>query len=76
MKTFACLICAALIGLPAVPWVKNAVDGFQADLHQSLSCTAATYAALDTDATEADYDRAEKLCSAEMLEGRPVGPPL
>jgi hypothetical protein len=52
------------------------VEGFQADLHLSLSCTAATYAALDVDATEADYDRAEKLCSAEMLEGRPTGPPL
>jgi hypothetical protein len=31
---------------------------------------------LDVDATEADYDRAEKLCSVEMLEGRPTGPPL
>lgn len=76
MKTFACLVCVALVGLPALPWVDNAVEGFQAELHHSLSCTAATYAALDVDATEADYDRAEELCSAEMLEGRPTGPPL
>jgi hypothetical protein len=76
MKTVVCLICAALIALPALPWVDNAVEGFQADLRQNLSCTAATYAALDVDATEADYDRAEELCSAEMLEGRPTGPPL
>jgi hypothetical protein len=73
MKTVACLICGAVIGLPGV---EHAVEGFQADLHLSLSCTAATYTALDVDATEADYDRAEKLCSAEMLEGRPTGPPL
>jgi hypothetical protein len=52
------------------------VEGFQADMHQNLSCTAATYAALDVDASEADFDRAEELCSAEMLEGRPTGPPL
>ena len=49
------------------------MDGFQADLHESLACTAATYAALDVDSTEADYDRAEELCSAELLEGRPTG---
>jgi hypothetical protein len=30
------------------------VEGLQADLHLNLACTAATYAALDTDATEAD----------------------
>jgi hypothetical protein len=76
MKIFVCLICTALIGLPALPWVNNAVEGFQADMHQNLSCTAATYAALDVDASEADFDRAEELCSAEMLEGRPTGPPL
>jgi hypothetical protein len=79
MKTFACLICAALIGLPALPWVARAAEGFQADLHQSLSCTAATYAALEEDATEADYDRAVELCPDDpdpLEEGRPARPPL
>ena len=80
MKIFVCLACAALIALPALPWVERAVEGFQADLHQNLSCTAATYAALDDGATEADYERALELCPSEPdplgeREGRPCGRP-
>jgi hypothetical protein len=62
MKTVACVICAALIGLVGLPEVERVMNGFQADLRENLSCTAATYAALNGDATEADYERAEELC--------------
>jgi hypothetical protein len=62
MKIFACLACAAAIALPALPWVDRGVERFQADLHQNLSCTAATYAAVEEDATEADYERAVEFC--------------
>ena len=62
MKTFVCLACAGAIALPALPWVERAVDEFQGHLHRNLSCTAATYAALEEDATEADYERAVELC--------------
>jgi hypothetical protein len=65
MKTVACVICAALIGLVALPEAQRAVEGFQADLRENLACTAATYAALDGDATEADFERANELCPAE-----------
>jgi hypothetical protein len=62
MKTFACAVCAALIGLVGLPRAQHALEAFQADLRENLACTAATYAALDSDATEADYERASKLC--------------
>jgi hypothetical protein len=62
MKVFAYLACAALIALPALPWIERAVEGFQADLHQNLSCTAATHVALEDDATEAEYERAVEVC--------------
>jgi hypothetical protein len=78
VKSFVCLACVAAIALPALPWVDRAVERFQADLHQNLSCTAATYAALEEDATEADYERAVELCPEdpdELHEGRPCGRP-
>lgn len=62
MKTVAYLICAALIALVAMPQAAQVMRGFQADLRENLACTAATYAALDGDAAEADYERATKLC--------------
>jgi hypothetical protein len=61
-----------------LPWVERAVEGFQGELHRNLSCTAATYAALEKDATEADYERAERLCPEDpdlLQKGRPVGRP-
>ena len=60
MKT---LVCLCLITQLAAPRAEQVLDGLQADLHHNLACTAATYAALDTDA-EADYERAEELCAA------------
>jgi hypothetical protein len=61
MKTFACLICAASMALVALPRAGQAVEEFQAELRRNLACTAATYAAFDTEA-DADFDRAEELC--------------
>ena len=79
MKTFACLICLALVGLVGLPWTQRAMEEFQGDLHRNLACTAATYAALDYDATEAEFDRAEAICAAGSetydAEGRPCGRP-
>jgi hypothetical protein len=65
VKTVVCLICTSLLALPALPHARQAVQDLQADLRNNLACTAATYAALDADATEADYDRALEHCSAE-----------
>lgn len=64
-KILACLICAALTMVFAVPRVEQAVKGAQADLRRNLSCTMAAMAALDDDATEADYERAVELCPAD-----------
>ena len=79
MKTFACLICLALVGLIGLPRAPQTMEEFQGDLHRNLACTAATYAALDHDATEADFDRAEEICAAGSeaydAEGRPCGRP-
>jgi hypothetical protein len=44
------------------------VEGFQADLHENLACTAATYAALADGGTEADYERAAELCPADPAD--------
>ncbi len=65
MKPVACVICAALIGLVARPRAQPVVEGFQADLRENLACTASTYAALDGDATVADFERAARLCPAD-----------
>jgi hypothetical protein len=64
MKTVVCLIFAALLALPRA---GQAVEGFQDDLRRNLACTAASYAALDDDATEADYARAVELCPADPV---------
>jgi hypothetical protein len=64
-KTVAYLICAALLMVFALPRAEQAVKGVQGDLRRNLACTAATMAALDDDATEADYERAAELCPAD-----------
>jgi hypothetical protein len=64
-KILACLICAALTAVFAVPRVEQAVKGAQAELRRNLACNMATMAALDDDATEADYERAAELCPAD-----------
>jgi hypothetical protein len=63
MKTFACLVCVAAGGLIGLPKAEQTMEEFQADLHLNLACTAATYDVLDSDATEADFDRAEAICA-------------
>jgi hypothetical protein len=65
-KTLACLICAALTMVYAVPRMEEAAKGMQSDLRRNLSCTLATYAALDDDATEADFERAAELCPEDL----------
>jgi siderophore synthetase component len=63
VKTFVCLICAAVLALPTLERAGEAVAGLQEELRRNLTCTAATYAALETDAAEADFARAEALCA-------------
>ena len=62
MKTFACLICVALIAVFGLPRAEQAAKTFEVNLRQNIACTAAMYAALDTEA-EADFERAEELCA-------------
>jgi hypothetical protein len=58
-------ICAALLALPALPRAGQTVTRFHADLRRNLACTAASYAALDADATKADYASAEEYCATD-----------
>jgi hypothetical protein len=62
VKTLLCLICAALLAQPTISRAGQAVTQLQDDLRRNLTCTAATYAALDAEATEDDFARAEKHC--------------
>ena len=64
MKTLVCLIFAALLAAPSLQRAGEAVTQLQDDLRRNLACTAATYAALDVDATEDDFARAEQHCQA------------
>ena len=66
MKTVAYLACAALIALVALPQAAQLMKQFQADLRENLACTAAN-AALEGDATEAEYERATRLCPDDPL---------
>ena len=45
----------------ALPRAEQAAKTFEVDLRQNLVCTAATHAALDSEA-EADVERAEEVC--------------
>jgi hypothetical protein len=62
-----CLICAGLMALPALPQAADAVQGLRDDLRRNLACTAASDAALDDDATEADYARAVERCPPDPV---------
>jgi hypothetical protein len=62
VKTFVCLISAVVLAWPTFERAGRYVADFQDDLRRNLSCTAATYAALDSGA-EADLERAERLCA-------------
>jgi hypothetical protein len=69
MKTVVAVTRAALAGLVGLPEAERVINGFQADLRENLSCTAATYAALDADATEADYARGRALSRGPGVAG-------
>jgi hypothetical protein len=63
VKTLARFICATLLALPTISPAGQAVAGLQDDLRRNLACTAATYAALEADASEEDLARADEYCS-------------
>jgi hypothetical protein len=63
VKTLVCLIGAAVLALPTISQAGQAVAGIQDDLRRNLACTAATYAALEADASEEDLVRADEYCA-------------